>query len=83
MITFYEANPALWNHGTVEYRDRNVRRDLLQKLVLEFDEKFSEKEIKKELNTLSTYYKREKQKEILSGPSGVGTEQVFKSNWEH
>ena len=83
MITFYEANPALWNHGTVEYRDRNLRHDLLQKLVLEFDEKFSEKEIKKEWNTLSTYYKREKQKELLSKPSGVGTEQVFKSNWEH
>ena len=83
MITFYEANPALWNNGMVEYRDRNPHRAFLQKLVLEFDEKFSEKEIKKELNTLSTYYKREKQKELLSKPSGAGTDQVFKSNWEH
>ena len=83
LITFYEANPALWNHGMVEYRDRNLRRALLQKLVLEFDQKFSEEEIKKEWNTLSTYYKREKQKELLSKPSGAGTDQVFKSNWEH
>ena len=45
--------------------DRNLRRALLQKLVLEFDEKFSEEEIKKEWNTLSTYYKREKQKGAL------------------
>ena len=67
----------------VEYRDRNPHRALLQKLVLEFDEKFSEKEIKKEWNILSTYYKREKQKELLSKPSGAGTDQVFKSNWEH
>ena len=58
LITFYEAILALWNHGMVEYRDRNMRRALLQKLVLEFDEKLSEKEIKKEWNTLSTYYKR-------------------------
>ena len=83
MITVYEANPALWNHGIVEHRDRNLRRALLQKLALEFDEKFSEEEIKKEWNTLSTYYKREKQKELLSKPSGAGTDQVFKSNWEH
>ena len=31
----------------VEYRDRNLRRALLQKLALEFDEKLSEEEIKK------------------------------------
>ena len=74
LITFYEANPVLWNHGMVEYRHRNLRRALLQKLVLEFDEKFSEEEIKKEWNTLSTYYKREKQKELLSKPSGAGTD---------
>ena len=76
-ITFYEANPVLWNHGMAEYCDRNLLRDLLQKLVLEFDEKFSVEEIKKEWNTLSTYYKREKQKELLSKPSGAGTDQIF------
>ena len=53
------------------------------KNLFEFDEKLSEEEIKKEWNTLSTYYKREKQKELLSKPSGAGTDQVFKSNWEH
>ena len=41
LIKFYEANPALSNYGMVEYRDRNLRRALLQKLVLEFDEKRS------------------------------------------
>ena len=29
LITFYEANPALRNHGMVEYHDRNLRRALL------------------------------------------------------
>ena len=77
LIIFYEANPALWNHGMVEYCDRNLRRALLQKLVLEFDEKFYVEEIKKEWNTLSTYYKREKQKELLSKPSGACTDQIF------
>ena len=32
LITFYEANPALWDHGMVEYRDRNLHRALLQNL---------------------------------------------------
>ena len=57
----------------VEYCDRNLHRALLQKLILEFDEKFSDEEIKNEWNILSTYYKREKQKELLSKPSGAGT----------
>ena len=83
LITFYKANPASWNHGMAKYRDRNLHRAFLQKLVLEFDEKFSEEEIKKDRNTLSTYHKREKQKELLSKPSGAGTDQVFKLNWEH
>ena len=48
LITFYEGNPALWNHGMVEYRDRNLRSALPQKLALKFDEKFSKEEIKKE-----------------------------------
>ena len=47
------------------------------KNLFEFDEKLSEEEIKKEWNTLSAYYKREKQKELLSKPSGAGTDQVF------
>ena len=33
LITVYEANPALWNHGMVEYCDRNLSRAFLQKLV--------------------------------------------------
>ena len=32
LITFYQINPALWNHGMTEYRDRNIRRALIQKL---------------------------------------------------
>ena len=48
LITFCQNNPALWNHGMVEYRDRNIRRSLIQKLVGQFDEKFTEEDIKKE-----------------------------------
>ena len=70
LITFYEANPALWNHGMVEYRDRNLRRALLQKLLLEFDQKFSVEEIKSgilfqhtinEKNKMSSYQSRQEQ----------------------
>ena len=32
LITFYQTNPALWNHGMIEYRDRNIPRALIQKL---------------------------------------------------
>ena len=39
LITFYQTNPALRDHGMIEYRDRNIRRALIQKLCEEFDEK--------------------------------------------
>ena len=47
LITFYQINPALWNHGMIEYRDRNIRRALIQKLCEEFDGKFTENGLKK------------------------------------
>ena len=65
MITFYEANPALWNHGMVEYRDRNLPRALLQNFVLEFDEKFSEEEIKKRVEYSFNILQRRKTKGAL------------------
>ena len=83
LITFYQNNPVLWNHGMVEYRDRNIRCSLIQKLVEQFDEKFTEEDIKKEWNSLLTHYKREKQSEVTSRPSGAGTDDIFNSNWEH
>ena len=83
LITFYQNNPALWNHGMVEYRDGNIRRSLIQKLVEQFDEKFTEEDIKKEWNSLLTHYKREKQSEVTSRPSGAGKDVIFNSNWEH
>ena len=32
LITFYHSNPPLWDHGLTEYRDRNIRRVLIQTL---------------------------------------------------
>ena len=47
LITFYQTNPALWNHGMAEYMDRNIRRVLIKKLCEVLDEKFTEEDIKK------------------------------------
>ena len=54
LITFYQTNPALWNHGMIEYRDRKIRRVLIQKLCEKFLEKFTEDDKKSEcsFNTL-------------------------------
>ena len=83
LITFYQNIPVLWNHRMVEYRDGNIRRSLIQKLVEQFDEKFTEEDVKKEWNSLLTHYKREKQSEVTSRPSGASTDDIFNSNWEH
>ena len=54
LITFYHTNPPLWNHGLADYRDRNNRRALIQKLCEDLDDKFTEEDIKKEWNVLLT-----------------------------
>ena len=82
-IAFYQTNPALWNHGMIEYIDPNVRRALIQKLCEEFDKKFTEDDIKKEQNVLLTRYRRERQAGKVTRSSGAGIDDVFDSNWEH
>ena len=47
LITFYKTNPALWNHRMIEFRDRDIPCALIQKLREEFDEKFTEDDIKR------------------------------------
>ena len=47
LITFYHTNPPLRNHGLADYRDRNIRRALIQKLCKDLDDKFKEEDIKK------------------------------------
>ena len=47
LITFYQINPALWNHRMIEYIYRDIPRALIQKLCEELDEKFTEYIIKK------------------------------------
>ena len=83
LITFYQNHPALWNHGLNGYRDRNLRRVLLCKLVEEFEDKFTEEDIKREWHNMLTRYKREKNSENNSRKSGTGIDDVFSSTWEH
>ena len=83
LITFYQNHPAPWNHGLNGYRDRNLRQVLLCKLVEEFEDKFSEEDIKRKWHNLLTRYKREKNSENNSRKSGTGIDDVFSSTWEH
>ena len=71
LVTFYQTNPALWNHGMIEHRDRNIRRALIQKLCEEFDKKFIEDDIKKEGNVLLTRYRRGRQAVKVTRSSGA------------
>ena len=83
LITFYHTNPPLWNHGLADYRDRNIRRALIQRLCDDLDDKFTEEDIKKEWNVLLTRYRKERQAEKTSRSSGAGVDDVFNSSWEH
>lgn len=84
LIDFYKSNPSLWNHNLTEYRDRNLRNVLMQKLCSEiFDDKFKEEELKRFWHNLVTTYKREKQREEASACSGSGTSDLYTSSWEH
>ena len=65
-IDFFNLNSALWNHHLTEYRDRNLRDSLLEKLVEKFHGEFKKEDIKREWHNLQTVYKREKSREESS-----------------
>ena len=67
----------------IEYRDRNIRRALIQKLCKDFDEKFTEDDTRKEWNVFLTPYRCKRQAERVTRSSGEGIDDVFDSNWEH
>ena len=83
IIDFYRENASLWNHHLNEYRDRNLREVLLDKLAVEFNRKFTVADLKQQWHNLITTYKREKQRVDCSKSSGSGTTEVYVSNWEY
>ena len=83
IIDFYRENAPLWNHHLNEYRDRNLRDVLLDKLAVEFNGKFTVADLKQQWHNLTTTYKREKQRVDCSKSSGSGTTEVYVSNWEY
>jgi len=74
----------VWNHNLTEYRDRNLRIVLMQKLCSEIlDDEFNQEELKRFWYNLVTTYRREKQREETSASSGSGTGDLYTSSWEH
>ena len=65
LIDFFRSYPALWNHHHLQYqyRVRNLRDSLYEKLAEQFDEKFTKDDLKQEWHSLQTVYKREKSRE--------------------
>ena len=83
LIDFFSANPALWNHHLSEYRDRNLRDSLFDRLVEQFEGKFMKDDLKREWHNLQTIYKRERAREEGTKTSGSGTQELYISSWEH
>lgn len=82
LINFFNLNPPLWNHHLTEYRDRNLLDWLLEKLVDQFEGKFSKEDIKRKWHNLQRAYKREKAREDGSKISGSVSCEVYVSSWE-
>ena len=73
---------GLRDHKHRYYRDRNLRKTLYEKLLIEFVEgKFNEDDIRKEWHNLLTQYKREKQRHESSKTSGSGSSKVYIPTW--
>ena len=83
LIDFFSANPALWNHHLSEYRDRNLRDSLFDRIAEKFEGKFTKDDLKREWHNLQTIYKRERAREVGSKTSGAGTQELYISSWEH
>lgn len=81
LIEFYKNSPQLWDPSLREYRDRDQRRALLEKLSLEYQNKYHIKTISETWQKLSAYYQREYVKQENSKKSGSGRDDVYVSDW--
>ena len=81
LIEFYKNSPQLWDPSLREYRDRDQRRALLEKLSVEFPKKYPIKMISETWQKLSAYYQREYVKQENSKKSGSGREDAYVSDW--
>lgn len=80
LIDYYRDNEDLWNHNSLEYRDRQLKELNLKSLSTLLPGR-SVDEIKKEWTTLKTIFSREVKREEGSKVSGTGTDAVYSSSW--
>ena len=76
LVEFYNNSPHLWDTSLQEYRDRDRKKVSLDKLVKEFREKYSRKELTDTWNKMTTKYHSESFKQESSVKSGAGKEEV-------
>ena len=56
LISFYEENPQLWNHNLKDYRNHDLRKIAMGKLLKELNK--SEEELKKEWHSLRVQFNK-------------------------
>ena len=82
LITFYQACPALWNHGNDRVQRSKYFTCIDSKIVRAVWRKVYRRWHKKGWNVLLRCYRRERQAEKVTRSSGAGIDDVFDSNWE-
>lgn len=84
LIEFYRENPGLWNHLSRDWRDRDLKGALMEKLKGQYNGKFSIEEIKQAWHNTLSHYKSEKLREEASRTkSGSSLGEVYISTWTH
>ena len=81
LIEYYQANSSLWNHNEAEYHTNSNKDMLVELLCKELNDTFTPEDIEKKWKSLVKKFKQEFAK-ATKKPSGSGTKDIYKSNWE-
>ena len=84
MIIFWNQHEVLLNVKHPTYLDRDCRinnLNLIAEALREHGISFSTEEISSKMHSLRVYFSTQRNKLILSKPSGAGTKDVHKVNW--
>lgn len=76
LIEFYKEHTMLWNPDEKEYRNRDLKRINLERLVDQLGSRYTVDKIQQEWHNRTTYFDREHMRMEGSKKSGAGTDEV-------
>lgn len=79
LINLYKSRPILWDPSHSKYKLTKIKIDFWLEIANEMKKDVNA--IKKKMESLLSSFRRERQREGISGHSGAGADEIYRSKW--